>query len=175
MGGQVAENNKLFRMCLTVLKVKIPRKCNLDCEWHCWMCRRFENVSLCGRDIVLQLIVQSCHLRLLIILEFVSTRGYSLRGYIQNFRSEFITKYTLTTINTRWEAAQRVMAAKFTRLTHKIAIKLQLVAESCTICCSRSRRSVRKLLDIPFYAVLRLSPLSRSTWHCFCHKNESIF
>jgi len=32
------------------------------------------------------------------------------------------------------------MAAKLTRLSHKIAIQLHLVAESCTICCSRSRR-----------------------------------
>jgi hypothetical protein len=36
------------------------------------------------------------------------------------------------------------MAAKVTRLAHKIAIQLHLVAESCTICSSRSRRSVRK-------------------------------
>jgi len=41
------------------------------------------------------------------------------------------------------------MAAKLTRLTHKIAIQLHLVAENCTICSSRSRRTVRKLLDIP--------------------------
>jgi hypothetical protein len=39
------------------------------------------------------------------------------------------------------------MAAKPTRLTHKIAIQLHLVAESCTICSSRSRRQVRKLLN----------------------------
>jgi hypothetical protein len=39
------------------------------------------------------------------------------------------------------------MAAKLTRLTHKIAIQLRLVAKSCTICNSRSRRPVRKLLD----------------------------
>jgi len=31
------------------------------------------------------------------------------------------------------------MAAKLTRLTHKIAIQLHLVAESCSICSSRSR------------------------------------
>jgi len=37
------------------------------------------------------------------------------------------------------------MVAKFTRLAHKIAIQLHLVAESCTICSSRSRRPVRKL------------------------------
>jgi hypothetical protein len=43
------------------------------------------------------------------------------------------------------------MAAKLTRLIHKIAIQLQLVAESCTICSSRSRRTVRKLLDTPSY------------------------
>jgi len=43
------------------------------------------------------------------------------------------------------------MAAKLTRLTHKIATKLHLVAESCTIFSSRSRRPVRKLLDTPSY------------------------
>jgi hypothetical protein len=41
------------------------------------------------------------------------------------------------------------MAAKLTILTHKIAIQLRLVAESCTIWSSRSRRSVLKLLDTP--------------------------
>jgi len=41
------------------------------------------------------------------------------------------------------------MAAKLTRLIHKIAIHLHLVAESCTIRSSRSRRPVRKLLDAP--------------------------
>jgi hypothetical protein len=43
------------------------------------------------------------------------------------------------------------MAAKLTRLTHKIAIQLHLVAENCTICSSRSRRPVRRLLDTPSY------------------------
>jgi hypothetical protein len=43
------------------------------------------------------------------------------------------------------------MAAKLTRLTHKIAIQLHLVAESCSICSSRSRRPVRKLLYTPSY------------------------
>jgi len=46
------------------------------------------------------------------------------------------------------------MATKLTRLTHKIAIQLHLVADSCTFCSSRSRRPVRKLLDTPSYAVL---------------------
>jgi len=44
------------------------------------------------------------------------------------------------------------MTVKLTRLTHKIAIQLDLVAESCTICGSRSRRAVRKLLVTPSYA-----------------------
>jgi hypothetical protein len=52
----------------------------------------------------------------------------------KSFRSESITKYTLTTINTRWEATQRVTAVKLTRLTHKIGIQMHLVAKSCTIC-----------------------------------------
>jgi hypothetical protein len=43
------------------------------------------------------------------------------------------------------------MAAKLSRLTHKIAIQLHLVAESCIICSSRSRWPVRKLLDTPSY------------------------
>jgi hypothetical protein len=70
-----------------------------------------------------------------------------MRGCIQSFRTESITKYTLTKINTRWEVTQRVIAAKLTRLTLKIAIQLHLVAESCTICIYCSRRPVRKLLD----------------------------
>jgi hypothetical protein len=45
------------------------------------------------------------------------------------------------------------MGSKLTRLTHKIAIQLHLVAESCTICSFRPpRRPVRKLLDSPSYA-----------------------
>jgi len=43
------------------------------------------------------------------------------------------------------------MATKLTRLTHKIAIQLHLVAESCSICSSRSRRPVRKLMNTPSY------------------------
>jgi hypothetical protein len=53
--------------------------------------------------------------------------------------------------NTRWEATQRVMATKLTRLTHKIAIQLHLVAESSNVFSSRSRWPVRKLLDTPSY------------------------
>jgi hypothetical protein len=45
--------------------------------------------------------------------------------------------------------------AKLTRLTHKIAIQLHLVAESCSICTSRSRRPVRKLLDTHSYVRAR--------------------
>jgi len=56
---------------------------------------------------------------------------------------------TTTTTNIRWEATQRVMAAKLTRLTHKIAIQLHLEVQSCAICSSLSRRPVRILLDTP--------------------------
>jgi hypothetical protein len=41
-------------------------------------------------------------------------------GVSKSSRAESVTKYTLTTINTRWEAIQRVMSAKLTTLTHKI-------------------------------------------------------
>jgi len=43
------------------------------------------------------------------------------------------------------------MAAQLTRLTEKIAIKLHLMGETCTICSSRYRRPVRKLLYTPSY------------------------
>jgi hypothetical protein len=64
------------------------------------------------------------------------------------------------------------MAAKLTRLVHKIAIQLHLMAESCTICSSRSRRPVRKLLDTPSssthgetdeYGILIGKPLGKQT------------
>jgi len=44
-----------------------------------------------------------------------------------------------------------VTTAKLTRLTHKIAIPLHLVAEICNICSFRSRLPVRKLLNTPSY------------------------
>jgi hypothetical protein len=69
----------------------------------------------------------------------------------KSFRTESITEYMFTAISTRWEATRRVMGTKLTRLTHKIAMQLHLVAESCTVCSSRSRRPVRKLLDTPSY------------------------
>jgi hypothetical protein len=52
------------------------------------------------------------------------------------------------------------MAAKLTGLTHKIVIQVQLVAESCTICSSRSRRPVRKVLDTPYNLKEVIKPVS---------------
>jgi len=49
----------------------------------------------------------------------------------------------------------RIMEKKLTRLNHKIAMKLHLVAESCTTCCSHSRWPVRKLLDTSSYVYRR--------------------
>jgi hypothetical protein len=75
-------------------------------------------------------------------------------GVSKSFRTESIKKSTTTTTtttNARWEVTQRVMAAKLTRLTHKIAIQVLLMAESFTVSSSRSRRPVRKLLDTPSY------------------------
>jgi hypothetical protein len=80
---------------------------------------------------------------------------YGYEGVSKSFRTESITKYTLTTINTR-EATQRIMVTKLTRLSDKIAIQLHLVAESCTICSSHSRWPVRKLLDTPSYVLAKI-------------------
>jgi hypothetical protein len=49
------------------------------------------------------------------------------------------------------------MTTKLTRLTHTIAMQLHIVAESCTICSSRSRWPVRKLLDTPSYFKQRIT------------------
>jgi hypothetical protein len=54
-------------------------------------------------------------------------------------------------MNTRWEATKKTMAAKLTRLTHEIAIQLYLVAESCAIHSSRSRRPDQEILDTTSY------------------------
>jgi hypothetical protein len=61
------------------------------------------------------------------------------------------------------------MAAKLTRLAHKIAIQLQLVAESCTICSSRCRRPVRQLLDTPSYTNIHTCLLSYSLTYSLTH------
>jgi len=48
------------------------------------------------------------------------------------------------------------MTAEQTIQTHKIAIQLHLVADSCILCSSRSWRPVRKLLDTHFFIFNRL-------------------
>jgi len=48
---------------------------------------------------------------------------------------------------------KRVIVAKPTRLTHKVAIQLHLGAEGYTICSYLSRHPVRKLLDTPSYVI----------------------
>jgi len=49
-------------------------------------------------------------------------------------------------------------------MTHKIAIKLHPVAESCTICSSLFRQPVRKLLDTPSYKWLERIQLTFYIW-----------
>jgi hypothetical protein len=97
----------------------------------------------------------------------LQSKYFLYEGVSKSFRTESTMKYTLTTINTRWEATQRVMAAKLTRLTHKIAIQLHLVAKSCIICSSRSRRPVRKLLDT--FAQKKLHTVASTAWCVGCH------
>jgi len=82
----------------------------------------------------------------------VITNENKIRQCIQKF-PDWVDKYTLTKINIRWEATQRDTEAKLTRLTHKLAIQLHLVTGILTIGSSRSRRPVRKLLDLPSYFI----------------------
>jgi hypothetical protein len=72
---------------------------------------------------------------------------WDTRGCIQKFPDWVDNEINIaTTINTHWEATQRVMVAKLTMLAHKMEIQPYLVAESCIICSYRCRRSVRELL-----------------------------
>jgi hypothetical protein len=91
----------------------------------------------------------------------VSRRCITYEGVSKSFLTESITKST-TTINTRWEVTQKVMAPKLTRLTHKITIQLHLAAESCTVCSFRSKWPVLWLLDTPSYAVNKTLNSSRN-------------
>jgi hypothetical protein len=63
------------------------------------------------------------------------------------------------------------MAAKLTRLTHKIAIQLHLVAESCTVCSSRCRWPVQKLLDTPSYVNNERDEAIKSNWSLYFPNN----
>jgi hypothetical protein len=59
------------------------------------------------------------------------------------------------------------MVAKLTRLIHRIAIQLHLVAESCTICSSHSRQPAsqpaQKLLDTPLYCRIYTDKKQKTT------------
>jgi hypothetical protein len=93
-------------------------------------------------------------------LDYKESEMRHYKAVSKSFRIESMTKYTLTTIKTCWEATQRVMATKLTRLTHRKAMQLHLVAESCTICSYHSRRPVRKLLVTPSYVIqMNVCPL----------------
>jgi hypothetical protein len=61
------------------------------------------------------------------------------------------------------------MAAKLTIMTHKITIQLHLVVESYTICSSRSRRPVRKLLS---YTLLYVK---ERKFVCYTHTHTYIY
>jgi hypothetical protein len=102
-----------------------------------------------------------------LLLQSTSYEGVSKRLW-----TESITKYTLTTVNTRWQAIQTVTAAKITRLTQKMAIQLHLVTESSTICSSRARRPVRKLLDTPCY--LSVNRTMRNHKRKYSHAKKTI-
>jgi hypothetical protein len=67
------------------------------------------------------------------------------------------------------------MAAKLTRLAHEIAIQLHLVAQNCTICSSRSRRPVRKLLNTPSYMNNELGRMWKEVVRPISRRHSSIY
>jgi hypothetical protein len=64
---------------------------------------------------------------------------FDIRGCIRKF-SDWVDNEMYAYLWYYWKATQRVMAANLTRVSHKIAIQLHLVEESCAVCISRSRR-----------------------------------
>jgi len=90
----------------------------------------------------------------------------------RSFQTELITKSTTTTC---WEATQRVTVAKLTRLTHKIATQLHVVADSCSNCSSHSRQPVRKLLYTPTYTISTYFFLTQRQLCCLFQSNISFF
>jgi hypothetical protein len=70
-----------------------------------------------------------------------------IRGCIQKFLDWVDDEINSNNNKHSLRSNTNVMAAKVTRMTHKLAIQLHLVAESCIIWSSRSRRPVRKLLN----------------------------
>jgi hypothetical protein len=69
-----------------------------------------------------------------------------------------------------------VIVAKLTGITHKIAIQLHLVAESCIIYSPCSRKPVRKLLYTPSYILVRVSQYwkGHTTVTCWQCKGVSV-
>jgi hypothetical protein len=78
-----------------------------------------------------------------------------LRGCIQRFPDWVDNEINNNNSNNKHSlrSSTKVVGEKLTRLTHKIATQLHLVAESCTIYSSRSRRPARKLLDTLSYLI----------------------
>jgi hypothetical protein len=89
-------------------------------------------------------------------------RTRQLEGRIQKFPDWIDNEITTAVrINTHWEATQRVMEAKLTRLAHKIALQLHLVAENSTIC-----RSLQAASPETFRYILPWR-WHRNKLHCF--------
>jgi hypothetical protein len=93
-------------------------------------------------DIIIIVIVVIIIVIIIIIIVII------YKGVSKSFRTESITKEK--PMNT-FRSNTKGYGGKITRLTHKIAIQLYLVAESCTICSSYFWRPVRKLLDTLSY------------------------
>jgi hypothetical protein len=116
---------------------------------------KFSRVKVCWSGIIINQF-KTFHGNVTTVLKGLNENGFQscyrvrqYEGVSRSFRTESITKYTPTFRITHLEATKRVMAAKLIRLAHKIAIKPHLVTEICTTCSSRSRRTVRELLNSP--------------------------
>jgi hypothetical protein len=74
---------------------------------------------------------------------------WDLRGCIQKFPDSVDNEIYAYNNKHSLRSNTKSYGGKLTTLTHKIAIQLHLVAESCTIWSSRSRWPVRELSDTP--------------------------
>jgi hypothetical protein len=121
-------------------------------QWHVFVCQELLDEGRSNQNFLSRVITG---VKTWVCCYDPETKQQSSQGVIcrmsLKFRNSCRLHYTCTTVNTLEEAIQRVMVAKLTRVTQKIAILWHLVEESFTTCRSQSWRQVRKLLDTPLY------------------------
>jgi hypothetical protein len=153
------------------LTVTLPTLQQINTHTHTSSCKLFWNFAPCNFKLYFETLQRVWYLRSDQRISFFQ-REY--KGVSKSFRTELIKKYMLRKLSTCFEAKQRVMAANLTWLNTEIYTQMHVVAESCTVCSSSSRRPVRKLLDTPTYCEMFVS-LRTMTFVVLTRSLENVY